>query len=494
MFEWFNVYEGPIDRLMISKTTSKKIHRGTVKLTLVVALLLCVSAVVGSFLLNRVNRDRVVGNDALTFKVFRGEFVSSVNESGDIESSSNVEVHCEVKSQGKAGTAILEIIPEGTMVEKGDFLCQLDDSILQDNWTEQKIKVANDRASLIQSQNDLVSARGILKEFVEGTFEQELAKLKAVVMVARESKNRAAEFLEFSKSLYSKGYITKTQLDADRFAAEKAVLDLELAQKETTVFVEYTKDRMRSEYRAEIKIQEANVEASEFTLELSIHQQDDIQTQIKACRLVAPDAGMVVYANEVDRRGDASFVIEEGALIRDGQPIVRLPDPKKMQVRTTVNDSKINSVKEGQRALVRVDTEPESPVEARVRKVSSFPKPRRWYQAPIEYEVFVDIVEESPLIRPGLRGKVEIFVERLADVTMVPVSSLVRRHGDFYVVVKTESGVLQPRLVTIGSNNEKFIVLKRGVETGEEVLIDPENYSDDLVFPESSSADVSVTP
>jgi len=115
-------------------------------------------------------------------------------------------------------------------------------------------------------------------------------------------------------------------------------------------------------------------------------------------------------------------------------------------------------------------------------------------QAPIEYEVFVEIVEESPLIRPGLRGKVEIFVERLADVTMVPVSSLVRRHGDFYVVVKAESGRLEPRLVSIGTNNEKYIVLMGGVEKGEEVLIDPENYSDDLVFPKSSSASVSVTP
>ncbi len=28
---------------------------------------------------------------------------------------------------------------------------------------------------------------------------------------------------------------------------------------------------------------------------------------------------------------------------------------------------------------------------------------RRWFQAPIEYEVFVDITEESPLIRNGLR-------------------------------------------------------------------------------------------
>ena len=188
---------------------------------------------------------------------------------------------------------------------------------------------------------------------------------------------------------------------------------------------------------------------------------------------------MVVYANETDRRGDASFVIEEGAILRDGQPIIRLPDPTQMQVRTKVNDSKINDIEVGDDCLIRVDTDPEKPVRGRVRKVSSFPLPRRWYQAPIEYEVFVDIVEQSPLVRPGLRGKVEIFTDRQSGVLQSPLSSVVKMGEAYYVFVKADDQIVQ-RKVEIGVNNDKFVIIQSGLSDGENVILDADSYKADL--------------
>ena len=484
----------PEFRIMKSSNRSTRASRsGVIKLIVIAALLLCVTAAVTSLLYQRVKKEQVVGKDALTAKVFRSEFVATVNESGDIESSSNVEIRCEVKSQGKAGTAILELVNEGAIVEKGQFLCQLDDSVLKNDLTEQKIKVAEDRAAMIQAENDLIAAQGILTEFQQGTYAQELAKLNAAVRLAEEAQKRADEYYAYSEVLASKGYITRTQLQADQFAAEKAELDVQLARKESSVFSEFTKDRLIAEYKAEIKKQQAQLEAKKFTLELSEARQKDLENQIKACRIVAPSAGMVVYANETDRRGDSTFVIEEGALIRDGQPIFRLPDPNRMQVRATVNDSKINSVKEKQPVLVRIDTAPENPVRGIVRKVSAFPQPRRWYQAPIEYEVFIDIVEKSPLVRPGLRGKVEIFTERIPDVIQSPVSSLVRHEDHFYIIERVDGGRLIPHEVEIGSNNEQNIVLVKGVEPGMEVLVDPDQYLDSISFPQQDTSSPSST-
>ena len=135
---------------------------------------------------------------------------------------------------------------------------------------------------------------------------------------------------------------------------------------------------------------------------------------------MAPSAGQVVYANEIDGRGESGIVIEEGVNIREGQPIIRLPDPSSMQVRTKVNDSKINSVQVGNEAIVRLDTAPEVEIRGTVRRVGDFPQPRRWSQAPIEYEVFVDITEKNSLVRPGLRAKVEVFIERLTTLCKFP--------------------------------------------------------------------------
>ena len=461
-------------------------RKGFVKSTIIVALILCGSVVVGSLVLRNGETDVGSAANALTYKVFRGEFVSSVNESGEIESSSNIEIRCHVKGRGRAGTTVLEVVPEGTTVKEGDFICQLDDSMLQEQLIEQNIAVAQDEASVIQALSDLDTAKRSLEEFNDGTFEQDRAELKAAVAFAEETARRAHEYLEYSQSLNSKGYITRTQLEADTYAAEKAELDLTLSRQKLKVFEEFTKDRMVAEFEAEIKKQTAQVKASEYTLELSKAKQTEITEQIAACRILAPAAGIVVYANENDRRGESSIVIEEGAIIRDGQAMFRLPDPTRMQVKTTVNDSKINRVEAGQDTLIRVDTDPETPIAGRVRKVSTFPRPRRWYQAPIEYEVFVDITQQSPLIRSGLRGKVEIFVERIPDVVQAPVSSLVRHKGQFFVLVKSDDHRIEPRPVEIGSNNEKFVIIKAGLDVDEQVLVDADNYLDDIEFPTAS--------
>ena len=110
-----------------------------------------------------------------------------------------------------------------------------------------------------------------------------------------------------------------------------------------------------------------------------------------------------------------------------------------------------------------------------VRKVANFPLPRRWSQAPIEYEIFVDVAEKNPMVRSGLRAKVEVFIEQVDNAIQVPVSCLVERDGGFNVVVKKNN---QPEMrpVEIGPNNESMVIIKSGLAEGEQVLVDPDRF------------------
>ena len=449
---------------------------GSLRLLLVGGAIVIVSAILALTWWNRDDSAEIEITDALVHRVEYGDFESTVTEPGDMESASNIEIRCDVKSKGRAGTTILEIVPEGTRVKKGDFLVQFDDSILRDELVAQKIQVANDRASVIQAESDLDTAKRALREYEDGIYEQERSLIEAEVAFATETVRRAEEYYRHSKRLSVRGYVTDSQLEADKYAVIKAAKDLELAKQKLEVFEKYTRERMVSELAAEIEKQEANLEAAEFTLQLSQQRQADLEEQIGNCRVTAPHEGMVIYANDNDR-GDSSIVIEEGVLIRDGQVIIRLPDPAQMQVVTHVNDSKINLVKPGNSALIWLDTDPENPIQGEVGSIAGFPLPRRWYQAPIEYEVFVKVVEESDAVRPGLRAKVQIFVEQRHDVLQVPVSSIVREQDDYYVIVWSEAG-LQGRRVEIGPNNDKFVVIENGLQEGEQVIIDGESYRD----------------
>lgn len=457
---------------------------GTVKLIILVALLLCSTVVVGSLLMRNFGDNKAtIGADAITFTAFKGTFISSVNEVGDIGSSSNIEIRCRVKSRGKEGVAILDLVPEGTKVEEGDFLCQLDDSLLKEELTERKIVVAKDNSDVIKAKSQLEAAESKLAEFAGGRYLQQVKKLNADIFVAEEKLNRAKEQYDHTKKLRSKGYALESQVKSDKSALDIAKENFLLANGELQIYENYSREREEDELNAEIKQQEAQLEASQFRLDLSQQREAEYLRQVESCRITAPQAGTVVYANDSDRR-DSSIVIEKGRSIRDGQEIFYLPDPTKMQVNAKVSDSKINKVKVGQRVEVRVDTAPETPIAGVVRRVSSFPLPRRYYQAPIEYEVFVDITESSPLIRGGLRGKVEIFVEQQENALMVPVSSLVLRGKDtYFVIVKTPAGEIEPKLVSIGSNNDKFAVITKGLSAGEEILVDADTYRDAIEFP-----------
>src|SRR5689334_7932912 len=66
-----------------------------------------------------------------------GAFVHDVVERGEVESSANVNVVCEVQSQTPEGVRIIEIVSEGTMVKAGDFLVKLDDALLRTDHAKQ---------------------------------------------------------------------------------------------------------------------------------------------------------------------------------------------------------------------------------------------------------------------------------------------------------------------------------------------------------------------
>lgn len=420
-------------------------------------------------------------DNQLLFEAYRGEFVFAITESGTVESSSNEEIRCKVKSRGTAGTAILKIVPEGTFVKKGDFLVQFDDSSLKDQLLEKQIEVAQNEAALIQAQNDLSAAQKLVEEYEQGTFDLERATIRAEIAIAFENKVRAKEYLEYSQKLNAKGFISESELKADKFTLDKAESELDLAEQKLSVLEDFTKPKTLEQYRAEVKKLQASLKAAQFTLERSKEQERDYAEQVAHCQITAPKDGQVVYANENDR--DNSIVIEEGTVIRDGQEVIFLPDPTQMQVRTKVNDSKINLVKPGNPVEIRLDSAPDVAIEGKVREAAAFPMPQRWYQAPIEYEVFVDVTEKHPLVKSGLRAKTRIVVDRRQDVLQIPASAVVRRNDAYYALAAV-NGKYVARRVTIGANNDKFVVIESGLEAGDQVLINPEKQKDKVDYPE----------
>ncbi len=107
----------------------------------------------------------------------RGPFDHIVLEQGEIESSSNQEVICEVKSRGGGGVAILWVIDEGARVDKGDKLVELDASELELNLKEQNIKVITAESRATSAAALVKQAEISREEYLEGVFKSDQKKL-----------------------------------------------------------------------------------------------------------------------------------------------------------------------------------------------------------------------------------------------------------------------------------------------------------------------------
>lgn len=388
----------------------------------------------------------------------RGPFVHVITERGTVESASNYEVRCEVQSRGSSGTMILDIVPEGTYVKEGDFLVRLDSSWLEAERTKQEIACAQSEALLAEAQNALETAKINLKEYLEGQYRLEEKKIQNEILLASQEVSRARENLAYSERLAAKGYITKQQLEAESFALQKAQNELEAAQLKLKVLQEYTKPKRVKELESEIKTAEARLAARRQAYELDRQQLRRIEEQIAKCTIYAERAGEVVYANQTGR-GTQEIIIEPGTLVRENQVIIRLPDPKNMQVNARVNETRISRIRVGMPAEIRLDAFPDTPLKGQVTSVSEYPAPSSWFRSDVkEYETLVKIEDPIPGIKPGLTAQVHIRVQALEDALQLPIQAVFEHQGRYYCVVRNGS-TWEARQVQIGPSNEQSVVI-----------------------------------
>lgn len=414
------------------------------------------------------------GNDEIDVEfipVSKGEFVHALTEEGAIESGNNVEVRCQVKANGGQGTTLLEVASEGTVVEQGDILAKLDSSALEAEQTKQKIAVNMSEAEVIKAQTTLDTAVLAKKEFLDGTYKQQLQTIESEIFVARENLSRAEQYALFSAQLAKKGYVTRTQLKADQFAVEKAQTDLAAAETKRRVLTDYTRIKTVTQLEADIKSAEAKLKAQQESHKLESEKLALINDQIAKCEIRAPCAGQVVYPAPANTMGSQPTVIEPGVRVYERQEIVRLPDRDNMQVKAKINESKVALVTKGQAVSIRVDALPDVDLFGTVEKVNEYPVPQSWRVSSTvkEYETIIRIHHSPPGLRTGLTAQVKIHVQRIPAALQVPVQAVIEDKDRLFCIVKTARGY-EAREVKAGSTNGETVVIRNGLTEEDQVV------------------------
>jgi HlyD family secretion protein len=410
--------------------------------------------------------ETAVSHNELTRKISRGNLLVTITASGNIESSSNIDIKCEVAG----GSTILWLVPDGTHVDQGDELVRLDSSTFEEQVSQQEIAYQKALATKIESEKTFSAAKIAVQEYIQGTYLQNMQTADAQIKISMENLRSAENSFQHVQKMARKGYVTSLQRDAQEFAVERARLDLETARLAKDVLEKFTKLKTMEELESKRDTAEAKMHSEEAAFELEVAKLKRLKLQLEKCVIKAPQSGMVIYANEPGgQRGQQAVQIEEGASVRERQSILRLPDPSQMQSKIPVHESKIDQLRIGMRANLRVQ---DREFQGTVASVANQPEPNPFLSTVKEYAVIVKITGEPAGLRPGMTAVVEVLVAELKDVLAVPVEAVVEQSGHTYCWV-VNGGRHQRRQIVLGMSNNVEIEVKDGLVAGDVVLLNP---------------------
>ncbi|KAA5538774.1 HlyD family efflux transporter periplasmic adaptor subunit [Roseiconus nitratireducens] len=468
-----------------------RLRRGGVFGALVACLLVVgvLGAIGYAYFLDK--REGVDTSNLIVQPISRGSFDHIVLEQGEIDSSSNIEVECKVQSRGTSGVSILWVVDEGTRVEKGDKLVELDSSQLEQELNEDKIEVITAEANVTTAKAAVEQAEIAKQEYLEGVYKTEERAILSEMAVAEQELRKAQLALESTERLVAKGLVNSLQLEADRFAVANAKNKLEDAEGRLKVLQNLTRKKMLVQFESDIEAAKAQLAAFESELLEERITLDETKEQIENCVMYAPAAGVVVHANKYSSRGgNAEFVVEAGATVRERQPLVRLPDPTQMQVKCNINESRITLIESGMPVKISVPSIPGLTLNGRVKKVNRYAEPSSFFSSSIkEYAVFIDILNPPETIRTGMTAEVQVFVEQLDNALQMPIQGVYEHGGNMYALVQEGPQSFSTREVTIGATNDTMVTIKKGVEEGEVVVLNLREHLNLMDLPEVEGVD-----
>ena len=452
------------------------------------------------------NRSTTAGRrDFTLYEVEHQNLRISVLESGNLQAAESIDIYSEIRGS----TTILNLIDEGTWVQAGDVLVELDVSKIEDDQTVQRIRFEQAYASWVQaveakaiqeSQNQsnlsradltLSLARTDLTKYKQGDWPLQQEQTQADILLAKSDYQNKLNVWKDTQDLVERGFESDLTRQRDELEKERAEVNMTMAKRRKEIEDTYEYDRQMQILSSDVEEAEeelervkrrakadmaqvvADLNSKLATRDLEKDKLDRLDEQIGNAVVRAPAAGLVVYpTNSGGRHGGSNDRIEEGVSVRERQLLISLPDTSTMMVAVEVHESVVDLVKASQPAVVSVDAFPEETFLGRVTFVAPLPdSANQWLNPDLKvYRCEITLSGESEVLRPGMSASAEIMVEEIEDALAVPVHAVHREGGLFYCYVREDDGPVI-RKVKIGVHNDQQVAIKSGLEEGELVYL-----------------------
>jgi HlyD family secretion protein len=237
--------------------------------------------------------------------------------------------------------------------------------------------------------------------------------------------------------------VTVGQVDAETLADAKADMELKKAQMEDA---QRAYDRVKDGPNpADLAVAEARVNAAQATLNMA--------------RLIAPFDGTITDARPL-----------VGDQVTAGTLGFRVEDLSNLLVDVEVSEVDINRISVSQPVTLTFDAILGSEYHGEVTQVA---QSGDTVQGAVNFQVTVRITDADTQVKPGMTAAVNITVEKLSDVLLIPNRAVRLVDGKRVVYVLRNSLPVQVE-VRLGSSSDTMSVLAGGdVKEGDLIILNP---------------------
>lgn len=367
----------------------------------------------------------------LTYEVKSKDFYAKVFISGELEAINSIEISGpkNLRKYGLNDIKILDLVEEGTIIQKGGYVGRLDPSQINDKIIDYQLNLENAESRYIETQLDTTL-----------TLKQERTLIRDLAYSIEENE------LELEQSIYEPpATIKKLEI-----ALEKLKRQYIVAQENYLIKVD----------QAKAKMVQAGTEVTKIKKQIS-----ELEELAKSFTIFSDQSGMLTYKKNWN--GTKRKV---GSSISPWDPtIATLPDLTSMQTKTYANEVDIRKIKKGLPVEIGFDAFPNLTLPGKVIDVANIGEKKRGSDVMV-FSVIIKLDDVNPEIRPGMTTANQITTFEKPNVLSIPLEAIYAQDSINYVYKKSGFGIKKQQVI-LGEFNNTETIIRDGLSEGDIIYL-----------------------
>jgi multidrug resistance efflux pump len=409
---------------------------------------------------------------------------------------------------------VVEAVPHGTRVHKGDTLVKFDDKDIEESLEEKALQLHLGEIALMEAEEEFPR----LEKSIELNYDQskreydqaqdELERFQKIMRdmsqkmatyylkSAEQEYQNAKEELDQLEKMYKADELTEEteeivlkrqrfQVDAAKFYVEYSkinhdyTVDVSIPRREKSLetAVDLAKiefERAKMAKSLGMNEQRYQLEALRETRARNVESNSKLVADRALMELKAPIDGIAYYGRAVNGRwvevGSMESKLVPYGTVAANSVVYTVVKERPLHAETSIGEKELPEVKDGQSVVVTPTADSDVEVEGKVKEVADVPGSGNKFTV----EVNLKLENAPEWLVPGMTGKSKIKTYDVKDAIVIPadlVQSDEENPKKKYVMLQVEDEEKPVRReITLGKTKDKEVEVVKGLKEGDEIV------------------------